>query len=112
MARRTCAAGHNGTSAGDVRPAPEPGSIDPVPGKERCIASCRTPWRCAVAVTVATRMTAGAATIGELACLQDVVDVVDGRRAAGAAVAVVDDFGRLLGDADPADHPDLFGCTA
>jgi hypothetical protein len=65
-----------------------------------------------VAVTVATRMTAGAAIIGELACLQDLVDVVDGRWAAGAAVvAVVDDFGRLLGTVDPADCPDLFGCT-
>jgi hypothetical protein len=58
-------------------------------------------------------MTAGAATIAELACLQDLVDLVDsvdGCRTAG--VAVVDDFGRLLGAVDPADHPDLFGCTA
>ncbi|WP_327004381.1 hypothetical protein OHA72_56655 [Dactylosporangium sp. NBC_01737] len=66
-----------------------------------------------MALTVATRMTAGAATIGEHACLQDLVDVVDGRWVTGVAVvAVVDDFGRLLGAIEPADHPDLFGCTA
>ncbi|GAB3837841.1 CBS domain-containing protein [Dactylosporangium cerinum] len=66
-----------------------------------------------MALTVATRMTAGAATIGERACLQDLVDVVDSRWAVDAAiVAVVDDFGRLLGAVEAADHPDLFGCTA
>ena len=45
--------------------------------------------------------------VGELACLQEVVDVVDASRA--SHVAVVDEFGRLLGAIDTADHPDLFG---
>lgn len=44
-------------------------------------------------MTVATRMTAGAVTVGEHAGLQRLVDVVDGRRAPGVTVvAVVDDF--------------------
>jgi CBS-domain-containing membrane protein len=62
-----------------------------------------------VALTVATRMTAGAITIDEHACLRHLVDLVEGRRA--AAVAVVDQFGRLLGAIDPAEHPDLFGAA-
>jgi len=61
-------------------------------------------------LTVATRMAAGAVTIAEHACLQQLVDLVDGGRVGSATVvAVVDDFGRLLGAIDPADHPDLFG---
>ena len=61
-------------------------------------------------MTVATRMTAGAVIIGEHADLQQLIDLVDGRRVTG--VAVVDDFGRFLGTIDPADHPDLFGHAA
>ncbi|MGI5175731.1 hypothetical protein ACQEVZ_05285 [Dactylosporangium sp. CA-152071] len=46
-------------------------------------------------------------TIGERAGLQQLVDVVEASRA--SHVAVVDEFGRLLGAIDTADHPDLFG---
>ncbi|WP_327002090.1 CBS domain-containing protein [Dactylosporangium sp. NBC_01737] len=58
-------------------------------------------------MTVASRMTAGAVTVGGHARLQQLIDLVEGRRVTG--VAVVDDFGRLLGAIDTADHPDLFG---
>ncbi|MEV0570421.1 hypothetical protein [Dactylosporangium sp. NPDC050588] len=45
-------------------------------------------------------------TVGERAGLQHLVDVVEASRA--SHVAVVDEFGRLLGAIDTADHPDLF----
>jgi hypothetical protein len=47
-------------------------------------------------------------TVGEHAGLQEFVDVVECHRA--SSVAVVDEFGRLLGAVDREDYPDVFGC--
>ncbi|GAA0725129.1 CBS domain-containing protein [Dactylosporangium roseum] len=63
-----------------------------------------------MAVTVASRMTAGAVTVDEQADLQEFVDAVERHRV--RTVAVVDESGRLLGAVDRDDHPDLFDGSA
>lgn len=49
-----------------------------------------------------------AVTVDRRAGLQQVVDAAE--RTGAAAVAVVDETGRLLGAVETGDHPDLFGC--